>query len=356
MCISRMANNTWIIYGAMENTTSDQLPSIVSMPEIWTYMYYLYVIGVIGNALVIIYFLKNNGKPLRHLSSYHLLIVQLAIVDFIICLMLSVGNWDATIFQPVPVYLVWTVVDTLTSLSCLFIILLAFERYKRIVHPFETRIHKKTFLVISLAATILLFVVYYLFLGYLEQITIIPERVLMHVVMECIVPVLLMSYFYIEIRRGIYSLKIVTNAGACNKRQLKKKKKALDTLKFLNLMYVLCIIPARILNLSIRFTDMFHEIPSKYFFALNHAYNFTNFSFCVNNMINVFGYAKIMTDFRRYLTRIFTCNFITSNVTPKIHHTNSKTHIMGGWEIQNEKCHCNNVSVIGFHYIDRLEL
>jgi len=49
----------------------------------------LFTIGVVGNALVIVYF-SSRTKYRRKMSCYHLFIVQLAVVDIFICVVIPI--------------------------------------------------------------------------------------------------------------------------------------------------------------------------------------------------------------------------------------------------------------------------
>ena len=42
-------------------------------------------IGAIGNLLIIVYFMKINWNKLKKMSSYHYLLINLAVADFIVC-------------------------------------------------------------------------------------------------------------------------------------------------------------------------------------------------------------------------------------------------------------------------------
>ena len=55
---------------------------------IWdTINYVMSAVGIIGNILVIIFFLKYKRRTrLKQLSSYHFLIVQLAVTDLLVCI------------------------------------------------------------------------------------------------------------------------------------------------------------------------------------------------------------------------------------------------------------------------------
>ena len=41
--------------------------------------------GAIGNILIIVYFMKINLKKMKKMSSYHYLLINLAVADFIVC-------------------------------------------------------------------------------------------------------------------------------------------------------------------------------------------------------------------------------------------------------------------------------
>ena len=101
---------------------------------------FLVVIGVIGNGLIIIYFVKINKKKLQEMTPYHFLLTILAVADFVTVLGISVMslNWKnlqsnefmckyySVFFKmALPSYSIWTLV------------MISYERYCKMVYPFN---------------------------------------------------------------------------------------------------------------------------------------------------------------------------------------------------------------------------
>jgi len=278
---------------------------IRDIPYVWGQMYYWYIIGVIGNALVIIYYLKNNGKPLRHLSSYHLLVVQLAFVDFLICLILSVNNFDFSYLPPALACLSIAFYDTLCLLSCCFLVFISYQRYRQIIHPLKRKIEKRTILLTTFMLTWFIFGVNCLIFYYRNTIVLtIGEALFVHFLLETVTAIMIMFYFYRHVSLKIYSetLRINGTSG----RAIKKKKTALHTLKGLLLVYVICVIPGRSIFMVVRFLDTYTSLTRRYFTFFNHLYSAGVYVFNINNMVNVFVYARLVVDFRTFLTNLLT--------------------------------------------------
>jgi len=291
-----------------KHTTSTVTSYADLIPEIWDGIYRLFYFGVVGNALVIIYFWQNKSKARSHLNAYHFLIVELAAVDLLICLFLAVKNWDISYLHPIPDYLIWTYIDTLTSLSCWFLVLLSFERYWSIVHPFKQKNTVKTFFFISLAMTVFFALAYFIHFYFVEEIIVYFERLIMHGFIEVILPIICMYYFNLKIGRRIQTENLNDGSVYSHAVYRKKKKRALNTLKTLNIVYAASIIPGRTINFSFFFVENFFKKAKQYHTMFNHVYNASNVLFYVNNMVNVIVYAKIIVDFRRYVIAILKCN------------------------------------------------
>jgi len=293
------------------NSTNQLRSHIKSIPYVWDQMYYMYIIGVIGNALVIIYYLKNNGKPLRNLSSYHLLIVQLAIVDFLICLLLTVNGFDLRHLHPMPLFLALAFFDTLSLLSCSFLVFISYQRYRQIIHPLRRKIKKRTVLLLTLMLTSFLFGVNSLIFYYDSRIVLTyVVSLFMHLIMETSMSIMVMFYFYRQISLKIYSETLRIDGTSFHKIQIKKKRTALNTLKGLLLVYVVCIVPGRSTFLVIQFLDTYTMLTRRYFTFFNHLFNAGFYLFNINNMVNIFVYARLVVDFRRFLINIFTFQWI----------------------------------------------
>ena len=249
---------------------------INSIPYYWDQLYYLYIIGVLANALVIIYFLivKNYGKPLKNLSSYHLLIVLLALVDFLICLMLSINSFHWDIFQPIPRFVVVAIYDTLSLLSCCFLVLISYQRYRKIIHPLKRQLQKRTVLLVSLILTLFIYSMNYVIFYYKNPVVLcFVESLFIHFIMETVMCTAIMYYFYRNISMKVYSEILRFHGTRHNIIQIKKKTTALNTLKWLILVYVICVVPGRGIFMVLRFLDTYTLVTHQYFTFFNHLYS-----------------------------------------------------------------------------------
>ena len=91
-------------------------------------------IGAIGNILIIVYFLKINWKKLKKMSSYHYLLIHLAVADFIVCTggipsnmtMYNLGEFGCR-------YLMLLFAGVSGGASCYLLVIISFARYRAIV-------------------------------------------------------------------------------------------------------------------------------------------------------------------------------------------------------------------------------
>lgn len=279
--------------------------AIYDVQDIWVKLYRIYFFGVIANALICFHFLRSKNKPL---TTHHYLIAQLGIVDLLTCAFLAPTGWNLDFLHPIPVWMILGYVDTIASLSCWFLVLLSYERYRNIVHPFKKKVGKKTFATMSLAMVIFFVLAYSIHFRFVEEIFIYFERIFFHVFLEVVFPITLMLYFYHQIGKEIVKQATITKNLP---PYLNRKKRALATLRSLIFIYTICIVPARVVKFTIRFISIARQLPPEYFYIFNHIYNAANFTFYINNMVNIFVYTRMFGDFRKFLVDIVTFSCIS---------------------------------------------
>ena len=103
--------------------------------------------GVLGNLLIIVYFLNLNWNKLRRMSSYHFLLINLALSDALACggtafLLHNVmkPSWELRKSGCICVMNVF--INICPMASCLLLIATSYARYRRIVTPFKRKLNK----------------------------------------------------------------------------------------------------------------------------------------------------------------------------------------------------------------------
>ena len=124
------------------------------------------IIGVIGNFLIVLYFMRLHRKNFRKMGAYHFIITTLAIVDALCCITGTVSynllwriEWithAAICVIALPLFL-----STLPNISFWLIALLSYERYRNIVHPFERKLSIKVYSILMVLITLLSSSCYY---------------------------------------------------------------------------------------------------------------------------------------------------------------------------------------------------
>ena len=195
-------------------------------------LFHMLAIGVIGNLLVIIYFMKINMKKLKKMSSYHFLIILLAFTDLFICM-----HMFPFIIPNAPFN--WSVLFGVLAATFLVLTLLSFERYRNIVHPFKGKIKKRWFLAIYIG-TLFVFCSYNFVMLNEDSIWYIILNLLL-LFCETIIPLILMVYFYTRINKKIKESQTLLNTNATQQQLLKRNKKAVKTVKCMVDRYLHCV-------------------------------------------------------------------------------------------------------------------
>ena len=300
----------------------------------------LAIIGLIGNCLVIVYFLRLHKNNFQKISSYHFLIIALAITDIICCISATSSyylDWKiewlgnellCNISQPLFVY-------TLPNISFWVIALLAYERYRNIVHPFARKLGIKVYSILLLLISLLSSPVYYLgnlvessrtfhiynnikycqlnigdmsHLSYHIGSAGVAAMVLLPLLINIVCVLKIFNYIKqnsmkasVDIQnKNIDSKSSSQNHNSINKRNVN----AFKTLTFLVLIYVFSIVPGRLFMYvwGHYFTFVKNDLvfDTKHY-ALLWTSMVARISFLDNNVVNFIVYAYMIKGFRKFL-------------------------------------------------------
>ena len=277
----------------------------------------LFFIGILGNCIIIIYFIRINKNKLRQMNAYHFLVISLAFVDLLICLTTPVMRYYDTqpqwhldefackFIRPLSYYV-------LPYISCWIIVVLSYERYQTIVNPFGKRTSKRA----CLAAMLFLSAV---FLGMFTDFFIgnkfenhrcfaVPDSygrtgnvvfTILERLFDCFLPTCIMTVCY---QRILGSFNRQDRRASC-KASLKRKRTALRTLKYLIIVYVVFVFPGRIFGTIIYLFSLYINKAwfNEYLGTLNPIYFTLLFMCSLNNMVNVFVFIWLVPEFRKFV-------------------------------------------------------
>ena len=277
-------------------------------------------LGAFGNFLVILFFLHMNRRKLSKMSSYHFIILNLAIADLLVCVLIPI-----ILSKPFKDFLKFECLFffdfsnwVCPIASCWLLVLLAFARYRLIVKPFQRKLTKKRCAVLILIIWVLSFCcVSYPFsrreysdsdgcISRRDDTGLLIFRGFFYV-LDFIIPSSLMTYFYNKIEKKLTENEL----SSINEVSQRRNRKALNTIKYLPVIFVVCVCPGRffvrlseLLQLFIRREKMVGFFVYIYYLDLVRPM-FLLLAY-TNNIVNVFVYMKMFPDFRRFLLRIFT--------------------------------------------------
>ena len=272
-------------------------------------------LGAIANFLVIIFFLQMYKKKISKMRPYHFLIVNLAIVDLLVCVLVPVviSRTYRTLEKFECLFLANFARRVCPSASFWLLVLLAYARYRLIVKPFRRKLEKKACCIVVFIVWIFSFAASSYWFSthrYSEsegclfkkptKKTLIFRAVFF--VFHSTIPLILMWYFPHKIEEKLSEYELDTNIVLRN-------RKALKTLRFLLVIFAVTVIPGHIVFL-VTYTIIWMEgfmigfwiwIPYVY-----PVYLLSVVLFFSNNVVNVFVYIKMFPGFRRFLLKIFT--------------------------------------------------
>ena len=265
-----------------------------------------FCLGIIGNLLIVLHFLRVNRNAIKRMPVYHYLVIVLAVNDFIVCAIASfhaiARNTDLYVNKKIRVYLIpfRVAIFCCVSFSIWILVLISFARYRSILYPFATsgKWTKKRYTGIICVTFAILFVI--LLVQYIPNETN-HFLLTLRAFTECIIPLISMCFFYYKIAQ--YMKRNQENVTQNQQQIHERNRTALKTLKYLILVYFLSVVVVRIFILIIKFNeDYFTDLLT---YPIKDAITQTfNCLYYINNVLNVFVHAKMDADFRKFVKNI----------------------------------------------------
>lgn len=297
------------------------------------------VVGVFGNSMIISFFVKKHRKNIRKMSSYHFLIIVLAVIDLLMCFALTYCyyfEWEFLLWKLDN----WSCEYGLTylkmgfpNLSYWLVVFISYERYRNIVHPFDGKTSR-----LKYTAFILLVFVSTAGLPFLIG-TMVKQRIIVRegvngeqcnnmnpiadttplkfhgtwtvlAIIKFVIPISLMIHYYRKISSYMKSEeKNSQNVGQVFERIRKRNKRALKVIRYLGLIFFFSAVPARAflwfyLHIISYVPSVIEVYDLEVISVLGYA---ASWLVTMNNILNFIVYAYIMKDYRKFLFNCLTC-------------------------------------------------
>ena len=299
------------------------------------------VFGAIGNILIMIYFVRLNYGKLKDMSSYHFLIVELALVDFVVSIGTPfyiynfygekwvLGGFACTVGYPF-------MMSICPLISCWLLVFLSYDRYRSITQPFKVKINKRQY---YLASLVLFMVAFLPYIPFIQKTFVYKDESNLHQCFDgmhafkgvnyvfysflfcstdCFMPAALLYFFYRKI------LVVLQNERPTpsNMELAKRNHVALRTLRNLIIVFVLTVFPGRLVLTGFHIYENFKTVDVSAIHVYHELFSLLSLA---NNIVNIFVYAVMINDFRVYLWKIFTfslvrkrCNWSRNKSSPSI--------------------------------------
>ncbi|XP_066916394.1 neuromedin-U receptor 2-like [Clytia hemisphaerica] len=317
---------------------------------IWSYIETpMLSFGVLGNLLIIVYFIQLNWNNLKTMSSYHFLLINLALSDALSCGGTAYSlyhfmkpSWEMGTFGCVCVVNVF--INICPMASCLLLITTSYARYRRIVTPFKRKLNKIQYSIICLIIWILSSLTYlHYFLnrkvveinnGTLQCMYFGAEFVnqLFVFAWDILIAVAIMVYFYIKIKKRL-DCEENSNHTHLNDSSRQRNQLILRTLKALIVVYTIFAYPGRIFAMignTVFYYGSVENPPNQE--MMNAAVILVQIVAMIlyysNNIFNVFVYYKVMPEFRAFVLNVLTFGFYKKH--NEIHPASETNHTNDG--------------------------
>ena len=305
----------------MGNNDLKNLGEIIGKNIFWMIM----PLGAAGNLLIIVYFLKINfANKLTKMSLYHFLIIQLAIVDLMTSVTTSVtigefykpawrmGSFMCKIGYPF-------LISILPYVSYWILVLISYERYRSITQPFAIRGTKCKYSIIIFLIIVICCLAFIPFmLNTKIEVDAHKNRkcvdgmrnfsptdyvfyALFLRTLDCFLPAFLMYFFLRRIQNWMNK---DTNQLPLTEESKKRNSLALKTLRNLIIVYICCVFPGKLVVTGLHVEDNFRTDGRRFYF--NFVHELFSLVSLLNNVVNVFVYAVMIKDFRRFLLTLIT--------------------------------------------------
>lgn len=285
----------------------------------------IFTIGCIGNMLIIIYFKKVDRKKLKSMSAYHFLITILAILDLNVCAMKVVDTTlmiiyfneriNTNISEKVQGHLSSYYYRCLTATSIYILVIISFLRYRRITNPFTPTWGKITYLMLCLLSWCFCSGIWWLL-----TIVQFSKPYIIDSITNGVVPFIVLCFFYYKMSKSLNTdsknnnnndnskSKGLSNCTKAANNQIRERNTiALRTVKYLIVIYFVTVVLVKIVVYS---TMSYPSIKtdSKNFLIYR---SYIDFFYLINNVGNVFVYAKLIRGFRCFLNNVL-CGWVKS--------------------------------------------
>ena len=295
---------------------SNILPFVLSAGSFW-------------NLLIIIYFVKINIKNLKKMSSYHFLIINLAVADLCTCFGTPITlhfylkpSWELGAFGCT--FMSSFIFYICPMVSCWLLVLISFARFWSIMYPLRARINKKKYGLACLSIWIItsLSNVYYFITNKIKQSQDGPRcwdasmegsdvvQPLITIFLDSFLPFAIMLFLYHKMEKRL-NAEENENSFALNDQSRQRNRRALRTIRGLIWLFILTVILGRVYNLLSRVLDFYKSNNKPPFLTMLDVFIWVSYSlnvliYFMNNILNIFIYAKMIPDFRRFLLTVFT--------------------------------------------------
>ena len=262
----------------------------------------IFIIGCIGNTLIIVYFVKVNWQKLRKMCAYHFLLVLLAIVDWNVCAMNSFKK-ITEIEEDIEEFKWYSFFEdifdfyerTLPAISVYMLVVISFLRYQGITNPLKPSWRKRTYFLLCV-----LCFCFSIGLWLLNIFFDLPMYIIDPLLIG-VVPLFMLCFFFYKMSRSLNNNNKSTTgsvATIANDQTRERNMIALRTVKYLIVIYFVTVVLVKIaVSIKIESNNRNIDQVRKTFQTL----------YLINNVANVFVYAKLIKDFRKFLLNVFTC-------------------------------------------------
>ena len=309
----------------------------------------LAMIGVVGNFSVLVYLLNLHKKNFRKMGSYHFLITVLAVLDIICCISTTtayyfdwqiewkLGKVACIVSLPLLVY-------ALPNISFWVVGLLAYERYRNIVHPFARKLGIKVYCILLILITLLSTPSYYFgemlenkrtFRAYnnieycqVHFLDVLPvgfcvgaSGIVTMVILPAIINIVCVRRIFKYIKQN--SMQVPkqneenfnnNNITKTNSSKTRGNRNAFKILVLLVLIYILSVLPGRLYMFGWGYnyfiTGEFNFDFDTRHYALLWISIVARILFLTNNVVNFLVYAYMMKGFRKFLISIVTLGIL----------------------------------------------
>ena len=289
----------------------------------------IFGIGSFWNLLIIIYFVKINLKSLKKTSSYHFLIIKLAVVDLCTSVGVSITfhfnakpTWELGTFGCI---LMKNFVDGVCPMvSCWLLVLISFARFRSVLYPLRERINKKKYSLVCLFIWILAFLLnVYAFMTinemeiqgatrcysdapYEKMITF----MFLKYFLDSFIPFAIMLVLYYKMKKRL-NAEENENSFALNNQSRQRNRRALRIIRGLLFLFAITMILGRVLMILSWALAFFESNYFPLFWTFHYVFiqmlsPLLSLNFFMNNILNIFIYAKMIPGFRSFLLTVVT--------------------------------------------------